>query len=89
MTWEQRLEALSNLTPTHLEMRRPGNWYVEAHDRWMPDGKGLLVGAYGNGRTPEEAVLDDWKLIASGETIAINNGAKRVRWNGFMWEDAK
>jgi hypothetical protein len=96
VNWEQKLMALKALAETHLEMRRPGDWYVSAPGRGVC-GDGLEVGAYGNGATPQEAVEDDWKQVA--EHLPLNKHIKiskspygpgdirRVRWNGFMWQD--
>lgn len=90
MTWEQKLEALKALTPTHLEMRSPGDWYVSAYARFVTDGA-FQRSAYGNGASPEEAVESDWSqlvdVIPSNALIVV--GDKRVRWNGFMWKGAQ
>lgn len=96
MNWEQKLMALKGLAETHLEMRRPGNWYIAAHGRGVC-GDGFEVGAYGNGVTPEEAVEDDWEKIVErlppDRHIKVSKAPygpgdiRRVRWNGFMWED--
>lgn len=84
MTWEQKLTALQALTATHLEMRKPGDWYVSAYSREIVRGS-LLVRDYGNGTSPEESVNDDWDRITShGEYIRVPSGS--FRWNGFMWE---
>jgi len=82
------LSALKALTPTHIEMRKPGDWYVSAYARTVRDGN-LLRGAYGEGRSPDEAVINDWKEISKAACVRIGgDGAERtVRWNGFMWED--
>lgn len=92
MTWEQKLAALQAITETCLCMRKPGDWYVSATARGV-GGDGLNRGAYGNGKTPEEAVHDDWRQIAEflpfdRYIIVERAGARRqVRWNGFMWAD--
>jgi len=88
MTWEQKLQALDALTGCALRMRKPGDWYV---DQSVEIKRGsVLVGEYGGGATPEEAVNDHWaKLAESGErlvTRAMCNDRKEARWNGFMWE---
>lgn len=90
MTWEQKLQALSALTPTQLRMRAPGDWYVEAKGRAVKDGN-LLKGHYGNGKTPQEAVENDWlqmEAIPSDQYIVVSRNGERsaYRWNGFMWE---
>jgi hypothetical protein len=92
MTWEQKLAALQVLCETSLKMRKPGDWYVSASGREI-GGDGMLIGEYGNGKTPEEAVEDDWRKIAEFlpsdryvVTGAMRGSRKQVRWNGFMWE---
>jgi len=91
MTWEQKLQALKALTPAHLEMRAPGDWFVNPYGREVVVGD-MLRGDYGNGPSPQEAVEDDWRRIAeSGATILLHRDGKRrtVRWNGYMWEEVK
>ncbi len=80
--------ALKALTPTHLEMRAPGNWYVRAYARDKAEG-GMLIGIYGNGETPQAAIDDDWNQVSAADEIVISGGGKqrRVRWTGYMWTD--
>lgn len=87
MNWEQKLVALQCICPTWLCMRRPGDWFVEARGRDVMEGEGgmFLCGSYGNGRTPEEAVNNDWEVIAvPGHAIRVHD--KYWRWGGFMWQ---
>lgn len=92
MTWEQKLAALQSLTDTSLRMRKPGDWYVSAVGRGI-GGDGFLTGTYGNGKTPQEAVDDDWnqltQFLPSDRYILVERAGKRrqVRWTGYMWED--
>ena len=92
MNWEQKLSALQAIADTCLRMRVPGNWYVSATGRDVSE-RGMLVGKYGNGPTPESAVEADWNSIAeSRATIILNAGRsdrRAVQWNGFMWIDVK
>ena len=96
MNWEQKLAACKALRPygTGLRMRSPGDWYVEQIGlEVIEEGhRGMLVGRYGNGATPEAAVEDHWaKLTASDVAAVVLNAMgpdrREVRWNGFMWED--
>ena len=84
MTWEQKLAALKALAPTHLAMRKPGNWYVDTTVRIS--GADLSFGSYGNGKTPEEAVNAHWNIYTNipSDRFVIVRG-KKFRWNGFMW----
>lgn len=92
MTWEEKLAALKALTPTHLEMRKPGDWYVAACSRETKvPGHCMLSGTYGNGKTPQEAVEDDWaQITAPGHDVIIDAMdpavRRKARWNGSMWE---
>lgn len=91
LDWEEKLSALQALTDTCLRMRSPGDWYVMAHGRCI-GGDGFLRGSYGNGKTPQEAVEDDWRQMTThplSSYIVVGSGEKerRVRWNGFMWVD--
>ena len=93
LTWEQKLEALQCLGDVCLRMRKPGDWYVSASGREI-GGDGCLVGEFGNGTTPEEAVEDEWMRYVTelplGRYIvlgAFSDNRRHVRWNGFMWQD--
>ncbi len=93
MTWEQKLAAFQALGDTSLRMRVPGDWYVSADSvnvKAKPDDC-FVTGLYGNGATPEAAVEDHWRQLASelepSAHLSIRSGERRVRWNGFMWAD--
>jgi hypothetical protein len=95
MNWEEKFAALCALTETSLKMREPGDWYVSASSRDV-GGDGFLTGVYGNGRTPQEAVEDDWMQLAeslpSDRYIVLGGHRKSrkcVRWTGFMWVEVK
>jgi hypothetical protein len=95
MTWEQKYEAMSALVGhfnISLKMRKAGDWYVMAKGREI-GGNGMLLSAYGNGKTPEKAIEDDWEKytteLGAGRIIVINAAGKdrcEVRWNGYRWE---
>ena len=62
----------------------------------LPDSPGTVTISAGNGRTPYAAVRDLWAqyttlLDEKGGYIILKRGKSRryLRWNGFMWEDAK
>jgi hypothetical protein len=95
MTWEEKFEALQALSKDiSLKMRFPGNWYVSQTSVERKRG-GFLGGGVGNGKTPQEAVEDDWKNkteLESGEYLVIDAykpTRRAVEWNGFMWQDVK
>ena len=61
MNWEQKLEALNALAECSLKMRDPGNWYVSQSVEVKVGA--MLVGRYGNGESPQEAVEDNWRQL--------------------------
>lgn len=91
MNWEQKLAAFKALGEAHLEMRKPGDWYVA--DSINVGGDGCLVGAYGNGATPQQAVEDHWQKLVVDLPLDRHLHSRhagvirRVRWNGYMWQD--
>lgn len=90
LTWEQKLEALQALAPdAHVAMRKPGDWYVAS--RADVGGDGFITGKYGEGTTPELAVLDTWRELVSdlkpGMWLTPDGGKTCWRWNGYRWED--
>lgn len=93
MSWEQKLAALSALAECNLKMLKPGQWIV--HQSVEVGGDGFLRSICGRGLSPEHAVEDHWSQatnIPSDRYLAIGGHAetrKQVRWNGFMWADAK
>ena len=91
MDWEQKLLALQALARVQLCMRSPGDWYVSTTTE-IKNGS-ILDGRYGNGKTPEAAVVDHWKVVTAldpHEYLVVNAHRKNrraVTWNGFMWTD--
>lgn len=96
MTWEEKLAACQALCKTELHMRKPGDWYVGWRaEAVRTDKPGMLVGVYGEGKTPEEAVENHWReVVTSPKTdrlVVLPYGApgrrRDVRWNGGWWVD--
>lgn len=95
MNYEQKFAALNALAECSLKMRKPGDWYVLQRSE-LKDG-GMLIGSYGNGSTPEDAIEDHWNKLAMGSSATKpivtfrhdGNGDQRFHhyWNGFMWVD--
>lgn len=91
MDWQQKAEALSTLTELSVCCRKAGDWYV--HQRLDVGGDGFLIGTYGNGTTPEEAIENHWsKLVEhlpSDRYLVVGYGEKRKHWCwvGFMWRE--
>lgn len=99
MDFQQKAEALAALTALSIKFRerehRIGGsepWYVSQKVD-VKEGS-CLLGTYGNGNTPEEAIEDHWKVLVldlpRDEYLIVNSGLENrraVRWNGFMWAD--
>lgn len=91
-TWEQRLAALQALTECSLRMREPGNWYVETSLE-IGDGS-ILSSAYGNGKTPQEAVEKTWTNVTrlrDDQYLALRREGDRLNavWDGDAWKTWK
>lgn len=92
MNWEMKLAALKAFAPHHLEMRKPGDWWVSTNVEIA--GRGMLEGVFGNGRTPEDAVNDHWKQLVTDLPAdqylrgGMSEHTVYARWNGYMWVDA-
>lgn len=89
MRWEQMLQALQMVSAAEVKMREPGNWYV-CTNMMHASGNACLRGDFGNGRNPEEAVIDHWGKYGNGEPFCVGvSGDHWMRWNGFMWCSAQ
>ena len=89
MDYQQKFAAINAVCEAHLCMRKPNDWYVN-QPADIKDGS-VLVGEYGNGSTPQEAIenhSDIFTKLLHNKYIVSGNGAcrKAVRWNGFMWD---
>lgn len=90
MTWEQKLAALQVLAETSIRMRSPGDWYVSANMQIGSKDSCLLVGTYGNGATPQEAVENHWNKYAmnlpADQYLVVGVAPyKCYRWGEYMW----
>ena len=86
MSWQEKLHALNALAECNLLMRNPNDWYI--NQATEIGGDGMLVGSYGNGASPEAAVLDHWyKLtnIPQGRYIVCRE--KHYRWDISLWRE--
>jgi len=93
MTWEEKFEAIKAIGSACLRMRKPGDWYVSQPDVAVKVGA-MLESRYGNGATPEAAVLDHWQQLTSidlaNEVVvldAMRDTRRHVWWNGYRWVD--
>ena len=92
MNWQEKAEALNELSEIKISFRKQNDWYVSQSTEI--GGNGMLLGSYGNGATPEEAVEDHWQQLVVDlphnkfiVTNAYNKGRKERRWNGYMWRE--
>lgn len=94
MSWQEKFAAINALGEASLMMRKPGDWYVNQPRVETKDEGSSVIGCdYGNGATPEDAVVDHWERIAALPprwfVVVDSFGPSRrhVRWNGYMWVD--
>jgi hypothetical protein len=88
LTWEQKLEALNSLGEAHLVMRTPGDWYL-LQSKNIGGGGRVASSSFGFGKTPQEAVENDWLIYTEGlpsDRYVVCKHGEKVRWNGFMWK---
>lgn len=92
MDWQQKAEALNALAKIEIRCRKARDWYVHQNTEIKADG--VLIGAYGNGETPEAAIEDHWRQLVDElspdryiVTHAYRDTRRAVRWNGFMWTE--
>lgn len=92
MDWQQKAEALCALAEIEVRIRKAGDWYV--HQDVSVKDAGVMYGKYGNGDTPESAIIDHWKVLVDDVKFPLylvaRSGTDRRRavvWNGFMWAD--
>ena len=90
MSYQEKAGALNALSPIAINCRGPNNWYVSQSVE-VADGR-FLVGEYGNGRTPQDAVEDHWRVLVEDlkpdkylVVGASTDKRRAARWNGFMW----
>jgi len=98
MDYQQKAAALNALDDLHILFRSPRDrigiaepWYIAQNVSVY--GGSVMIGAYGNGATPEAAIEDHWNQLTRdlkpGQYLVARRGTDRraVTWNGFMWED--
>jgi hypothetical protein len=87
LTPDQMMAALDAMAgPGKVQMRKPGDW-ICSHSVDVRDGS-VLVGFFGNGTTPQEAIKSQWlglTQLKEGQYLVTRAHGARVRWNGFMW----
>lgn len=98
MDWQQKAEALAGLSELTIKFRerqwRIGNrhpWYVSQNIEIKESH--TLLGAHGDGATPQEAIEDHWRQYVDDlkpeYSIRVQQSEfiRYVRWSGFMWVD--
>lgn len=101
--FQQKAAALRALGDMAIRLRQPQNciggdgspsWYCSISGVEVSNGRAGLVSEYGNGSTPEAAVLDCWRALVEDVKPpryvvlnAMGPNRRAVIWNGFMWEE--
>lgn len=92
MTTDQMMQACQAIGDISLRMRAPGNWYVDHRGVERVEGS-LLSGGLVSADNPQHAIGQHWAWLTDDKYPVIriwNYGTvRRVKWNGFMWEDVK
>ncbi len=93
MTWEEKLCALNNMGAgkAELGMNKPGDWYCVVPTAKLA-GSGFTQSFNGFGNTPNAAIDDLWMkvmFLPKGITHIQVGTDRRIKWNGFMWEDIR
>lgn len=95
LTVDQKFEILQQISDLSLKMRSPGSWYVDCPKRYI-GGDGFLRGAFGNGKTPQEAIENDFSQIVTylpnDRYIVIDDSVgkrKNYKFNGYIWKEVK
>lgn len=90
MTWEEKIVAMQALGDLCLRMREPGDWLVSHYCVAKFDGHSLTGGCATDAKTPQDAVERHWEwLVSDVDGDCIRSRGRDLRWNGFMWEEAK
>jgi hypothetical protein len=94
LNWQEKFAAVQVLGEASLRMRKPGDWYVSQMVEVLEtEDSSVLVGRYGNGSTPKEAVEDHFNTLTAEQPLhcvvvdamSTRDVRRHVRWNGFMW----
>ncbi len=65
-TWEEKAEALNNLSQVVIRMRNIGDWYAKCENADLIAGA-MRGNSYANGTTPEEAVENLFTILTTLE----------------------
>lgn len=91
MTWQDKLKALNELSPTYVRMTHPKTWTAKMPGMELKDGVGL-ISFNGQGETAEVAVDNLWKRavddLLRGQCLVIGaytDNRREVFWNGEKW----
>ncbi len=62
MDYQYIMHVCNNLGEMSIRMRKPNDWYVNHRGVEVKNG-GCLEDRYGNGNTPQDAIIDHWKKL--------------------------
>lgn len=72
LNWEQKWQKITQIAPrATVCMRLPGDWYVSAGMEHA-QGEACLIGDYGDGFDPAQAIIDHWNQYADGRPFYVN-----------------
>jgi len=89
MDWQEKAKALHALADLSVVPRSAGNWYVSQGTEI--GGDGFLRDYYGEGSTPQAAIVDHWRQLVDelppASYIVVHRSGRRLhfRWSKFMW----
>ena len=96
LTWEEKLEIIQSIEGmfsfnTFLAMRKPGNWYVQSRTHIYTENSPMIHGNYGNGKTPQEAVENHFKIYVEDikDNQYVEYEGKKYRFEGHIWKEYK
>ncbi len=85
LTTKEKFKAIDKLSAATIGLNMNDKWYVTQGVE-IDEGVKKVID-YGMGDTLEEAISDHWEILTNAPLIRIIQGGRRVRWNGFMWDD--
>ncbi len=92
LTIDQKADILQAIGKLTVHRRSASNWYATVDGIEVKQGS-FLCGDYGNGKTPEAAIDDCFRVLTElkrGEYLVKNaygESRRAMRWNGFMWQE--
>lgn len=85
--WQYRLKLANRISDAQLKMIDVRHWRVSQYVYGITD-MGVVVDVVSKGATPEEAVLDHWRLLTQPNFFFRTNPTDHYKWNeeDLRWE---